>query len=166
MALSPNSSTLLFAHPSARLTKTVPPVHPPIRANGAVPLDALGLGNPASQRDVLLADTYGPLALNVVPHPFLPLPASLVLSIGSAPDAQAAARTHVLPFRAIHTRSSSSQAATPRTTYDGLGAGLHGTEGGSFWFFEHVDEEGAADRARWEHQGVGRRAIWTVWLLR
>jgi hypothetical protein len=38
-------------------------------------------------------------------------------------------------------------------------------DGGSFWFFEDVGEEGAFDRYRWEKDGVGRRAIWTVWLI-
>ena len=67
----------------------------------------------------------------------------------------------MLPFRLF----SSSDAGTPRATYAGLGAGKHGVDGGSFWFFESPEEPGALDRVRWEANGTGKRAVWTVWLL-
>lgn len=77
----------------------------------------------------------------------------------------AEARKH-LPFRSYaETTSAMPRNTIPRPTYLGLGSGSQGGDGGSFWFFEDVSEDGAADRWRWEKDGVGSRAIWTVWLF-
>lgn len=165
----------LFNHPAARLIKTIPPLQPPTRINGHVPTDSLGAGR-ISNTDVVLADVYGPLSVLMVPDPLDPTIATLVLSVGIQ-DAklQGAARRFVLPFRSFQRDSVSGQLisqsqirgfdAADRTLYPGLGAGLKGLDGGSFWFFEDVGEEGAFDRYRWEKDRVGRRAIWTVWLI-
>lgn len=76
----------------------------------------------------------------------------------------AEARKH-LPFRSYARETSMPKDTVPRPTYLGLGAGPEGGDGGSFWFFEDVSEQGGPDRWRWEQAGVGSRAIWTVWLL-
>ncbi|CCF48369.1 related to conserved hypothetical protein [Ustilago hordei] len=165
----------LFNHPAARLIKTIPPLKPPTRLNGHVPTDSLGAGR-ISNTDVVLTDVYGPLSVLMVPDPLDPTIATLVLSVGIQ-DAklQGAARRFVLPFRSFQRDPVSGQLisqsqikgfdAADRTLYPGLGAGLKGLDGGSFWFFENVGEEGAFDRYRWEKDRVGRRAIWTVWLI-
>lgn len=165
----------VFSHPAARLVKTIPTLQPPTRINGHVPRDTLGVGR-TSSTDVVLADVYGPLSILVVPDPLDPTIATLVLSVGFQ-DAmlQGAARRFVLPFRSFQRDPVSGELvsqskikgfdAADRTLYPGLGAGLKGLDGGSFWFFEDVGEEGAFDRYRWEKDGVGRRAIWTVWLI-
>ncbi|SPO31928.1 related to conserved hypothetcial protein [Ustilago trichophora] len=165
----------LFSHPAARLVKTVPQLLPPARVNGHVPKDTLGVGR-ASSSDVILTDVYGPLSILLVPDPLDPTIATLVLSVGFQ-DAllHGAARRFVLPFRSFQRDQVSGQLisqskikafdAADRTIYPGLGAGPKGLDGGSFWFFEDVGEEGAFDRYRWEKDGVSRRAIWTVWLI-
>ncbi|SPO31813.1 related to conserved hypothetcial protein [Ustilago trichophora] len=165
----------VFTHPAARLVKTVPQLQPPARVNGHVPRDTLGVGR-ASSSDVVLTHVYGPLSILVVPDPLDPTIATLVLSVGFQ-DAllHGAARRFVLPFRSFQRDQLSGQLisqskikgfdAAHRSIYPGLGAGLKGLDGGSFWFFEDVGEQGAFDRYRWEKDGVGRRAIWTVWLI-
>ncbi|KAJ1018593.1 hypothetical protein NDA16_004875 [Ustilago loliicola] len=165
----------VFSHPAARLVKTIPPLQPPTRINGNVPRDTLGVGR-TSSTDVVLTDVYGPLSILVVPDPLDPTIATLVLSVGFQDTIlQGAACRFVLPFRSFQRDPVSGELisqsqikgfdAADRTLYPGLGAGLKGLDGGSFWFFEDVGEEGAFDRYRWEKDGVGRRAIWTVWLI-
>ncbi len=165
----------VFSHPAARLVKTVPQLQPPVRVNGHVPIDTLGVGR-TSPTDVVVTDVYGPLSILVVPDPLDPTIATLVLSVGFQNALlQGAARRFVLPFRSFQRDSDTGELisqskikgfdAADRTIYPGLGAGLQGLDGGSFWFFEDVGEEGAFDRYRWEKDGVGRRAIWTVWLI-
>ncbi|EST07008.1 hypothetical protein PSEUBRA_003641 [Kalmanozyma brasiliensis GHG001] len=154
----------------------VPQLLPPVRVNGHVPRDTLGTGR-ASSSDVVLTDVHGPLSLLLVPDPLDPTIATLVLSIGftNANNLQGASRRFVLPFRSFQRDPVSGELvsrskvtgfdAAHRQIYPGLGAGTKGLDGGSFWFFEDVGEEGAFDRYRWERDGVGRRAIWTVWLI-
>ncbi|KAI3486750.1 hypothetical protein L1887_49700 [Cichorium endivia] len=165
----------VFTHPAARLIKTVPPLEPPKRINGHVPRDNIGVGRTAS-KDVVLTDVYGPLAILVVPDPLNPTIATLVISVTlSDPQLQGAARRFVLPFRSfqrdpvsgdiISQSKISGFDAADRTLYPGLGAGLKGLDGGSFWFFEDIGEDGAFDRYRWSKDGVANRAIWTVWLI-
>lgn len=165
----------VFSHPAARLIKTVPQLQPSTRLNGRVARDTLGVGR-VSSSDVVLTDVGGPLSILVVPDPFDPTIATLVLSVSfQDPLLQGAARRFVLPFRSFQRDPASgllvSQSkihgfdAAHRTLYPGLGAGLKGLDGGSFWFFEDVGEDGAFDRYRWEKDCVGRRAIWTVWLI-
>ncbi|PWZ00364.1 hypothetical protein BCV70DRAFT_147947, partial [Testicularia cyperi] len=165
----------IFTHPAARLVKTIPPLRPPVRINGRVPRDTVGVGHLAPT-DVVLVDVYGPLSVLVVPDPFSPNIATIVLSVGFEDNSlQGAARRFVLPFRSFQTnpdtgslvRDSKVDAfdASSRVIYEGLGAGTKGLDGGSFWFVEDVGEEGAFDRMRWEQDGVGRRALWTVWLF-
>ncbi|GAK68014.1 uncharacterized protein PAN0_032d6244 [Moesziomyces antarcticus] len=165
----------VFTHPAARLIKTVPPLEPPKRINGHVPRDNIGVGRTAS-KDVVLTDVYGPLSILVVPDPLDPTIATLVLSVTlSGPQLQGAARRFVLPFRSfqrdpvsgdiISQSKISGFDAADRTLYPGLGAGLKGLDGGSFWFFEDIGEDGAFDRYRWSKDGVASRAIWTVWLI-
>ncbi|TKY86846.1 hypothetical protein EX895_004133 [Sporisorium graminicola] len=168
-------SITIFSHPAARLIKTIPQLHPPNRVNAYVPVDTLGVGR-TSTTDVVLTDVYGPLSLLVVPDPLNPTIATLVISV-DIQDAslQGAARRFVLPFRSFqrdtvtgelvsHSQINGFDAAN-RTIFPGLGAGLKGLDGGSFWFFEDVGEQGALDRFRWEKHNVARRAIWTVWLI-
>lgn len=167
-------SSTLFAFPSARITKHIPNHTAPTRINGYVEQDALGVGrlpNPSSPNSdsVILFDISGPLSLNSVPDALSPQNTShLVLSmtpnLQSAPENtnHGAARTHVLHFRSINTNHSNLQV---RPTYPGLGVGKNGQDGGSFWFFEDVSEEGARDRLEWESRGVGKSAVWTVWLI-
>lgn len=163
----------VFSHPAARLVKTIPPLQPPQRVNGSVPIDSLGSGNLAPT-DVILADAYGPLQISVVPDPFNPSINTIVLSVGFDNQQLGAARRFVLPFRSYELDATGQLVTkskvkgfnpTTRPIYHGLGAGTHGVHGGSFWFFEDIGEDGAADRQRWENDRVGRRAIWTVWLL-
>lgn len=168
-------SITVFNHPAARLIKTVPQLQPPTRVNAHIINDTLGIGR-TSPTDVVLTDVYGPLSLLVVPDPLDPTIATLVLSIGFQDNKlQGAARRFVLPFRSFKRDPITGQLvsqsqvngfdAADRKIYPGLGAGLKGLDGGSFWFFEDVGEQGALDRFRWERDNVGRRAIWTVWLL-
>ncbi|GAC97377.1 hypothetical protein PHSY_004962 [Pseudozyma hubeiensis SY62] len=168
-------SITVFNHPAARLIKTVPQLQPPTRVNAHVINDTLGIGR-TSSTDVVLTDVHGPLSLLVVPDPLDPTIATLVLSIGFQDNRlQGAARRFVLPFRSFKRDPitgrlvSQSQVngfdAADRKIYPGLGAGLKGLDGGSFWFFEDIGEQGALDRFRWEKDNVGRRAIWTVWLI-
>ncbi|GAC71117.1 hypothetical protein PANT_1d00003 [Moesziomyces antarcticus T-34] len=165
----------VFTHPAARLIKTVPPLEPPKRINGHVPRDNIGVGRTAS-KDMVLTDVYGPLAILVVPDPLDPTIATLVISVTlSDPQLQGAARRFVLPFRSFQRDPVSGDTisqskisgfdAADRTLYPGLGAGLKGLDGGSFWFFEDIGEDGAFDRYRWSKDGVANRAIWTVWLI-
>ncbi|KAJ9477196.1 hypothetical protein PHBOTO_006430 [Pseudozyma hubeiensis] len=168
-------SITVFSHPAARLIKTVPQLQPPTRVNAHAINDTLGIGR-TSSTDVVLTDVYGPLSLLVVPDPLDPTIATLVLSIGFHDNKlQGAARRFVLPFRSFKRDPITGQLvsqsqvngfdAADRKIYPGLGAGLKGLDGGSFWFFEDVGEQGALDRFRWEKDNVGRRAIWTVWLI-
>ncbi|CDW96346.1 hypothetical protein, partial [Sporisorium scitamineum] len=169
-------SITIFSHPAARLIKTIPQLQPlPNRVNAHVPIDTLGVGR-TSATDVVLTDVYGPLSLLVVPDPLDPTIATLVISVDiQDANLQGAARRFVLPFRSFqrdpvtgqlvsHSQINGFDAAN-RAIYPGLGAGLKGLDGGSFWFFEDVGEQGALDRFRWEKHNVGRRAIWTVWLI-
>ncbi|CBQ71552.1 conserved hypothetcial protein [Sporisorium reilianum SRZ2] len=168
-------SITIFSHPAARLIKTVPQLQPPARTNAHVPIDTLGVGR-TSPSDVVLTDVYGPLALLVVPDPLDPTIATLVISVDIQDvNLQGAARRFVLPFRSFQRDPVTGELvsrskingfdAADRIIYPGLGAGLKGLDGGSFWFFEDVGEQGALDRFRWEKHDVGRRAIWTVWLI-
>lgn len=165
----------VFSHPAARLIKTVPQLQPPTRINAHITQDTLGVGR-TSPSDLVLTDVYGPLSLLVVPDPLDASIATLVLSVGfHDPNLQGAARRFVLPFRSFKRDPISGQLvsqsqidgfdAADRTIYPGLGAGLKGLDGGSFWFFEDIGEHGALDRFRWESHKVARRAIWTVWLI-
>ncbi|EPQ27943.1 uncharacterized protein PFL1_04687 [Pseudozyma flocculosa PF-1] len=172
-SISNRSPTLLFSYPSTRLVKTVAPLPPPKRINGAVPADSIGAGTLAPTHAVL-ADCNGPLQITVVPDPFNESISTLVLSVGFDEQQWGAARRFVLPFRSFELGQDGAPLSRPnvagfdsaaRPIYQGLGAGLHGQHGGSFWFFEDIGEEGALDRQRWEENKVGRRAIWTVWLL-
>ncbi|PWN49129.1 hypothetical protein IE53DRAFT_161785 [Violaceomyces palustris] len=169
--LEPSSSSslgpsLLFSHPSARLVKSIPPLPPPPRVNGRVPADQTGAGRLATS-DVILSDSFGPLTISTVPDPFNPTISTLVLSIGFDEHQHGAARRFVLPFRSFDVGPNAANAfnTATRITYAGLGAGRQGLDGGSFWFFEDIGEAGALDRQRWEADGVGKRAIWTLWIL-
>lgn len=161
-----NAGTVLFSHPAARLIKTVPPLESPRRYNGHIPHNAIGLGplkgSLPESSGAILTDWMGPVELQAVASqsPSLKSAGTLILTVtavGKGPQ--------VLPFRSFAHDAPMPSDTVPRMTYLGVGAGLHGTEGGSFWFFEDIREPGAADRLRWERQGVGRRAIWTVWLF-
>lgn len=169
------SPQLLFSFPSARITKHIPTHIQATRINGYVEQDSLGMGRLPSPNspnsEITLLDISGPLSLNSVPDALSPqttshLVISLIPNLQSQPQSHGAARTHVLPFRACPTNQNQLVSNVPvRLTYPGLGAGKNGQYGGSFWFFENEAEEGAKDRFEWERRGVGKRAVWTVWLI-
>ncbi|PWN29377.1 hypothetical protein BDZ90DRAFT_107052 [Jaminaea rosea] len=177
---------VLFNHHAARLVKSIPPSHPPNRVNGHIPRDHLGPGSiyqaHAETIGVVLQDWQGKLQLCAVPD--IPLSSdsdhhdngggSLVLTIEQPYNALAqvygAQRRQVLPFRSYTTSAREEGQAmpentVPRDTFVGLGAGEDGQYGGSFWFFEDVSEPGAEGRYRAEMAGMGKRAIWTLWLF-
>ncbi|CAO1631068.1 unnamed protein product [Sympodiomycopsis kandeliae] len=173
--VSAETSRLLFSHPAARLIKSIPPRETP-RINGNVPRDLLGPGLPnyatSETTGAILHDWQGSLKLYAVPdrlsHHQTDTAGNLVFSIEhsttTTPTYGAEARKH-LPFRSYGQEASMPKDTIPRPTYLGLGAGSQGGDGGSFWFLEDVSEAGGADRWRWEQEGVGNRAIWTVWLF-
>ncbi|KAN0064423.1 hypothetical protein ACQY0O_002796 [Thecaphora frezii] len=192
---STRSSAVLFSHPAAHLVKTVPSFHPPNRINGHVPIDAIGASNHAASDVVLatyqgpldvsvVPDPFHPhlstLVLSVgfderqwgAARRFI-LPFRTFSNHDGAGSSDHGGddqhRHHLHHHGATHppdvARSPDHFHTGPRDIYEGLGAGLQGTDGGSFWFYEDVTEEGACDRQKWEADGVGRRAIWTVWIL-
>ena len=181
----PSLPTVLFSHSAARVVKSVPPCRVPEISSGSGSKTFLGSGtiNDTHKETLgeILEDWSGSLQLVAVPNPELgsapgsqpPLASetagSLMISIeqpfSPIVDRFGSQPRHILPFRSYANGQSLPEGAASRPTHRGLGAGPNGVQGGSFWFVEDIQEEGALTRFKNEAKGKDHRAIWTVWIF-
>ncbi|CAO1630729.1 unnamed protein product [Jaminaea pallidilutea] len=131
---------ILFAHSRARLIKTF----------------TLAEGG-----EQVIHDWSGSIQLlAVADEPTRPIDSGLLL-LAITCDGQ---QRRALPFRSYSSDASLPTGTAPRTTYPGPSAGTQSNPVVSFWFTEDITEQGAMDRYRNSKQGLGTRAIWTLWL--
>ncbi|CAO1627487.1 unnamed protein product [Parajaminaea phylloscopi] len=165
-------SHILFEHHAARVVQSIPPTKAPVRKNGNTPRDFHGLGHLGREHDAtagtVLQDWTGNLQLFARPR-YGAAGGNLVFELQgmhfSIQGCDGTPRVCSLPFRSYGLDGTMPASTVPRLTYAGGGAGVHGIDGGSFWFFEDISESGAAERFEKERNGTGRRAIWTIWLF-